>query len=39
MAKKTRGARMAKAKKLAGCTKGGKGKIANRPTGKKILKT
>jgi hypothetical protein len=39
MAKKTRGVRMAKVTKLAKCTKGGKGKIANRPAGRKVLKT
>lgn len=39
MAKKTRGARMNVAEKLAKATKGGKGKIAKRKRGKTILST
>ena len=37
--KKTRGTRMAAAKRRAAKTPGGKGLIKNRPAGKKIMKT
>jgi hypothetical protein len=39
MAKKTRGTRMAAAKKRAAKTPGGKGPIKNRPAGKRIMST
>lgn len=39
MAKKTRGTRMAAAKKRAAKTPGGKGLIKDRPAGRKIMKT
>ncbi len=39
MSKKTRGTRMAAAKKRAAKTKGGKGPIKSRPAGRNIMKT
>jgi hypothetical protein len=39
MAKKTRGTRMAAAKRRAAKTKGGKGPVKSRPAGKNIMKT
>jgi hypothetical protein len=39
MAKKSRGGRMAAAKKRAAKSPGGKGLIKNRPAGKKIMRT
>ena len=39
MAKKSRGGRMTAAKKRAAKSKGGKGKIKNRPAGKHIMST
>lgn len=39
MAKKTRGTRMAAAKNRAAKAPGGKGRVKNRKTGKKIMKT
>ena len=39
MAKITRGTRMAAAKRRAAKTTGGKGRIRNRPAGKRIMKT
>jgi hypothetical protein len=39
MAKKSRGGRMTAAKKRAAKKKGGKGRVKNRPAGKRIMKT
>ncbi len=39
MAKKSRGGRMTAAKKRAAKTKGGKGPVAKRPAGRRIMKT
>lgn len=39
MAKTSRGGRMTAAKTRAKKSKGGKGKVKNRPAGKKIMKT
>jgi len=39
MAKASRGGRMTAAKKRAAKRPGGKGKVKNRPTGKRIMKT
>jgi hypothetical protein len=39
MAKASRGGRMTAAKKRAAKAPGGKGKISNRPAGKKIMRT
>lgn len=39
MAKKTRGTRMAAAKRRAAKTPGGKGRIKSRKVGKKIMRT
>ena len=39
MAKRTRGTRMAAAKRRAAKTKGGKGRVRNRKAGKRIMST
>ena len=39
MAKKSRGGRMTAAKRRAAKKKGGKGRVKNRPAGKRIMKT
>jgi hypothetical protein len=39
VAKKTRGTRMAAAKRRAAKTTGGKGRIRSRPAGKRIMRT
>jgi len=39
MAKKSRGGRMTAAKLRAAKSKGGKGKVRNRPAGKRIMST